>query len=410
MDSGLVAMTASRAFAVVGLALAVAGAVGAIIVRVATQAPFLPVTFGFGQAAMVAFITMGLSWASIGAFLVIRRPENAVGSVMVVAGAGYALSMLFLALTFAFAADGTAQGRHLAELAGWTTVLCTQFGAAVFLIGFIFPTGRAQSPRWASLVRLSWPFMILFGAALLLQPGSLHLFPTLENPFGLGPDFRAGASVSPLIGLFSMVLAPCVVLSLAFRYRTASHTERQQLKWFGLALVIALSGVGFSAIGAGLANRTPDEVGLTVYGFAAAGVPVAIAIAILRHRLYDIDRIISRTLSYGAVTAVLAIVFGLVGGGLGIVLGSLAEGQTIAVAGSTLLVVALFGPLRRRARTVVDRRFDRSNYDASVTVQAMTARLRDDVDIDRVEADVLVVLDQTFHPTKASMWIRGGSR
>jgi hypothetical protein len=110
------------------------------------------------------------------------------------------------------------------------------------------------------------------------------------------------------------------------------------------------------------------------------------------------------------ITAVLAGVFGLAVLSLGIVLGSLGQGQTIAVAGSTLLVAALFGPLRRRAQTIVDRRFDRARYDASLTVQAMTDRLRDDVDIDRVEADVLGVVDRTFHPATASVWLRGASR
>src|SRR6185436_18159900 len=107
---------------------------------------------------------------------------------------------------------------------------------------------------------------------------------------------------------------------------------------------------------------------------------------------------------------VLALVFAVAGGGLGIVLGSLAEGQTIAVAGSTLIVVALFGPLRRRAQTLVDRRFDRSSYDASLTVEAMTERLRDDVDLARVESDVLGVVDRTFHPSSAGVWLRGTSR
>jgi hypothetical protein len=403
-------MTLWRTFAIAGLTLAMAGAVGAIVVRIVAPVPFLPVTFGFGPAAMIAFLAMALSWALVGAFLVIRRPENAVGRVMIVSGTGYALAMFFLAVTFAFAAEGTTRGQRQAEVAGWITVLCTQFGSFAFIVAFIFPTGRAQSPRWASLVRLSWPGILVVSAALLLQPGALHLFPTLQNPFGVGPDFRAGQPVSPLVGLFAVTLAPAVTISLATRYRAASHTERQQLKWFALALVLALAGVGSSAMGPGPATQTPSEIGLTVFGFAAAGVPVAIGIAILRYRLYDIDRIISRTLSYGAVTAVLALVFGLVGGGLGIVLGSLAEGQTIAVAGSTLLVVALFGPLRRRAQTIVDRRFDRSSYDASLTVEAMTERLRDDVDLARVEADVLGVVERTFHPVTAGVWLRGVSR
>jgi divalent metal cation (Fe/Co/Zn/Cd) transporter len=210
--------------------------------------------------------------------------------------------------------------------------------------------------------------------------------------------------------LFAVILVPLFALSLVARYRLAGHTERQQLKWLFLALALSAVGLGLASYGAVLVNQPPDQLGLSVYAFAAAGVPVAIAIAILRHNLYDIDRLISRTIGYAAITAVLAGVFWLVALSLGIVLGSLGEGQTIAVAGSTLLVAALFGPLRRRAQTIVDRRFDRSSYDAALTVQAMTARLRDDVDIDNVEADILGVLDRTFHPTSTSMWLRGVSR
>jgi hypothetical protein len=403
-------MTGSRAFAIVGLALAIFGAVGATMVRVATQAPFLPVTFGFGQTAMASFMLLGLSWASIGAFLVIRRPDNAVGAVMVIAGAGYALSMLFLALTFAFAAEGTAEGLRLAELAAWTTVLCTQFGAAAFVVGFLFPTGRAQSPRWAAIVRLSWPFLMVFSVALLLQPGSLHLFPTLQNPFGVGPDLRGGTSVSPLIGLFSALLAPSLVLSLAHRFQMAGRTERQQLKWFGLALVIALAGVGFSAVWALVANRPPNEVGLTVYGFAAAGVPVAIAIAILRHHLYDIDRIVSRTIAYALVSAILGIVVGGVIVLLSTALAAYTEGHTIAVAASTLIAFAAFQPVLRRVRAEVDRRFDRARYDAERTVAQFADRLRDQIDLADLSSDLDATIHKAIAPRSFGIWLRDVER
>ena len=172
---------------------------------------------------------------------------------------------------------------------------------------------------------------------------------------------------------------------------------------------MTIAGVAVAAVGA-LVSEQPPEAGLVVFGFAGALVPVAIGIAILRHHLYDIDRLISRSLGYAIVTGVLAAVFAVTAIGLSTVLGSFAQGQSLAVAASTLLVLALFGPLRRRAQSAVDRRFDRAGYDATLTVQALTARLRADVDIDRVQADVLGVVDQTFHPTNASVWLRGPSR
>ena len=403
-------MTGSRALAFGGLAAAVFGAVGCIVVRLVTQAPFLPVTFGFGSVAMVGFIVMGLSWASIGAYLMIRRPENAVGSVIVVAGAGYSLSMFFLALTLAFAARATAEGLRLAELAGRTTVLCTQIGAAAFLIGFIFPTGRAQSARWARFVRLAWPCMLLFGVALLLQPGSLHLFPTLTNPFGVGPDFRGDAPISPLTGLFAACVGLPLTLSLASRYRMASRIERQQLKWFGLALVIALFGVSVSALGALVTNRTPDEIGLTVFGFAAAGVPVAIAIAILRNHLYDIDRLISRTIAYAVVSTVLGLVVGGVIVLVSTALASYAQGQTIAVAASTMVAFAAFQPVLRRVRGAVDRRFNRAHYDTERTIAQFGDRLRDEIDLAALSANLDATIHEAIAPRSFGIWLRESRR
>jgi MFS family permease len=351
-------------------------------------------------------MTMGLSWASIGAFVVIRRPENPIGRIMVVFGAAYALSMLSGALTLAFVAEGTADGRRLAGLAGWVTVLFTTTGALEFLIGLIFPTGRVQGPRWAWALRLYCLMMVVFAAVILFQPGPLHLFPSQQNPFGFGPDLRAGQPISPVFAVVGAILAPLFAFSLISRYRNACHTERQQLKWLFLALGASGLGLGLIWYGAVLVDRKPDGLGLTVYAFAAAGVPVAIAIAILRHNLYDIDRLISRSLGYALVTGMLAAVFAATAIGLSTVLGSLAQGESLAVAASTLVVLALFGPLRRRAQSAIDRRFDRASYDASRTVQALTARLRDDVDIDRVQADVLGVVEQTFHPAFAGLWLR----
>jgi hypothetical protein len=399
-------VTAWRTFAIASLSLAIAGTVGAIVVRLVTRAPFLPVTFGFGPTTMIAFLVMALSWASIGAFLVIRRPENAVGRLMVLSGTGYSLSMFFVAVTFALAADRTAQAQHLAEVTGWITVMFTQVGSLAFLVALIFPTGRGHSPFWASIVRLSYPGILLVSSLLLLQPGPLHLFLTLQNPIGVGPDIRAGQQVSPLVALFAVTLAPAITISLASRYRAAGHTERQQLKWFALALVLSLCGVGFSAWGAGLGTGTSDEIGLTVFGFAAAGVPVAIAIAILRHHLYDIDRILSRTISYAIVSAVLAVVFGGVIVVLSAAFASFADGQTIAVAASTLTAFVAFQPVLRRVRGNVDRRFDRARYDAEQTVAWFSARLRDDVDIATVTTDLCSTVQGAVNPSSLGLWIR----
>ena len=403
-------MTAPRAFAIVGLGLAIAAAVGTALVRYVAPVPFITTAFGFGGVVMVGFLIAGLSWASIGALLVFRRPGNAVGWFMVLVGVGYALSQLSVSLTSAFAAEGTAHGLRLAQIAGWATVLLQLVGVLQVAIGFLFPSGHVQSRGWARFMRLFWVFAIVFTAVSLTQPGPLQLIPALQNPFGFGPDLRGGRPMAPIFSLLTVIIFVSLGVSMVSRYRSAGRVERHQLKWFVLASGLSAIGLAIATSEAIFRDRPGDATGLTVYVFGGALVPLAIGIAILRHHLYDIDRIISRTISYAATTAVLASVFGLAALSLGIVLGSVGDGQTLAVAGSTLLVAALFGPLRRRAQTIVDRRFDRSGYDASLTVQAMTDRLRDDVDIDRVEADVLGVVDRTFHPTKAGMWLRGASR
>ena len=397
----------ARPYAVIGWVTALAGAVGTIALRIADPAPLVPGVFGFGPTALVGLELLGVTFASVGALLVVRRPENAVGWSMVLIGVGYALGGLSAAITGSAVADGPA-GAEAAGLAGWFTVFFTTIGGLVFGLGFIFPTGRGHTPGWDRFLRIgAVTFPITFVFLFLIRPGSLHLYTDIDNPFGIGPDLRPlfGPNVSQGVSMWVGVLVPILVLAMVSRYRMADAVGRQQLKWFALAQLVTIGGVGVAALGAVLSNE-PPEAGLVVFGFAGALVPVAIGIAILRHGLYDIDRLISRTLAYGAVTTVLAGVFWVAALLLGVVLSEVGEGQTIAVAGSTLLVAALFGPLRRRAQAIVDRRFDRARYDAALTIQTMTARLRDDVDLGRVEADVLGVVDRTFHPASAGLWLR----
>jgi hypothetical protein len=397
----------ARPYAIAGWLAALVGAAGAITLRIVDPVPMLPDALGFSDLALVGFEFLGVMFASVGALLVVRRPENAVGWLMVLVGAGNALAGLTGAVASSAVADGPA-GAGTAGLAGWLTVLFVMIGALVIGLGFIFPTGRGHTPGWQRLNRIGAVlFMSMLVIFILFRPGPLQVFASIENPFGFGPDVRSvlGAQVSTLVAGSGLVFVPFLVLSIVSRYRMSDRVGRQQLKWFVLALLVTQGGIAVAVIGA-LITHEPPAAGLVVFGFGGALVPIAIGIAILRHRLYDIDRIVSRTIGYASVTAVLAALFGVAAASLGIILGSLAEGQTIAVAGSTLLVVALFGPLRRRAQKIVDRRFDRASYDASLTVHAMSVRLREDVDLDRVEADVLGVVDRTFHPTRASVWLR----
>jgi hypothetical protein len=195
------------------------------------------------------------------------------------------------------------------------------------------------------------------------------------------------------------------VASLVLRFRTARGVERQQLKWLAYAAVLVLAGFVAADLARMLGASSYVVSFLQVIPLVA--IPVAIAVAMLRYRLYDIDRIINRTLVYGLLTATLGLAYA---GGV-LVLGQLFGGirqhpPSWAVAGATLAVAALFQPARRRIQAVVDRRFNRRRYDAAKTIQAFSARLRQQIDLDTLTAELLAVVDQTMQPTRVSLWLR----
>ena len=405
-------MTGARAFAITGLGLAIFGAVGTAVVRIVAPAPFIG-GFGFGPAAMAGYVIAGLTWASIGALLVVRRRENAVGWLMVVVGVGYALSQFSVSLAFAFAAEGTVQGDRLAQIAGWVTIMLQLVTILQFAIAFLFPTGRPQSPGWARFMGLFWAFTILFVVTSLTQPGSLQLIPALQNPFGFGPDLRGDRPIAPLLAVITLVVFASLGLSMVSRYRSAGRVERQQLKWFVLASGLSAIALGIVSWEGIIMNRPDNTIGLTVYVFAGAVAPVAIGIAILRYHLFDIDRIVSRTLAYAVITGVLAVVF------LGITLllallatfaqdlVPFASGRTLAVALATLVAFALFQPVRHRVQDVVDRRFDRARYDGQRLADAFAGRIRDEVDIAAVTTDLDATVRAAVRPTTLGLWMRG---
>jgi hypothetical protein len=197
------------------------------------------------------------------------------------------------------------------------------------------------------------------------------------------------------------------VVSLVVRFRRATGVERQQLKWFaygvGLLLLIAATGPITDAAG--------PVAGALVFPVLVSGVPVAIGVAVLRYRLYDIDRLINRTLVYGLLTALLAGVYG----GVVLILGQLFGGigdrpPSWAVAGATLAAAALFQPARHRIQAAVDRRFNRRRYNTAQTIHAFSTRLRDQIELDTLTVELLAVVDQTVEPTQVSLWLRPASK
>jgi hypothetical protein len=241
-------------------------------------------------------------------------------------------------------------------------------------------------------------------ADLVVGDDDLGKHHVITNPIGIAGIENPEESTVGVALLGLMTLSALVAfVSLVLRFRRSRGEERQQLKWFTYAgALVPLTW---------LADVLPAPVGDMVSAAPIVFLPAAAGIAILRYRLYDIDRLINRTLVYGLLTALLAGVYA----GLVLVLGQLFGGvgkdpPSWVVAGATLAVAALFQPTRRRIQAVVDRRFNRRKYDAAKTVEAFSVRLRDEVDLDALAAELLAVVDQTMQPTTASLWLRQSAK
>jgi MFS family permease len=207
-------------------------------------------------------------------------------------------------------------------------------------------------------------------------------------------------------GLVALVIAAAAPF---LRFRRAGYQQRQQLKWVAFTVAVSVLSV---LVGLGLGQLFPGVLVIVLLGLlglfgVVVGLPVAVGVAILRHRLYDIDRVINRTLVYGLLTALLAGIYAGVVLGLGQLFGGIGEqAPSWAVAGATLAVAALFQPARRRIQAIVDRRFNRRKYNAAKTVEAFSTRLRDEVDLDTLSTELLAVVDDTMQPARASLWLR----
>ena len=271
----------------------------------------------------------------------------------------------------------------------------------------LFPDGRLPSRRWRVVAWLSAAALISISVLYAFYPGPLDEAPNVTNPLGIE---SAGSALEFVYTWDLLLLTPCFAasaLSMVLRFRRSTGEVRQQIKWFAAAAVLqtmAFSFYFFYLVVSSRVRVVEDFVALTI-----AGLPVAVGIAILRHRLYDIDVIINRALVYGALTVSLALVyFGSV-----VVLQRTfvfltGSGSQLVIVASTLAIAALFSPLRRRIQALVDRRFYRGKYDAAKTLEAFSAKLRDETDLGSLNDDVVAVVSETMQPEHASLWLRSG--
>ncbi len=379
----------------------------AVAIEIATHDTPVPSSWGFRGASEV----FGVSSATIGLIVASRRPDNLNGWLFCAIGLLFSLEAALNEYVIAgvLAVPG---GLPFAAALSWTLtwLWLPPFAIAVIFLPLHFPTGHLLTPRWLWVRRFSIVAVVVFGTALAFDPGPIVQARFVDNPLGwtaLEPQVFGVLVVGPVAALFGIAIG-LAVASLIVRFRRATGDARLQIKWFALAVLIAGTTFGVYMTVSLLTQSTTTVKALELLVIAALlGVPIAAGLAILRYRLYDIDRIVSRTISYGILTAFLVAVFLAVNLALQAALSSVTSSNSLAIAASTLLAAALFTPVRQRVQRRVDRRFDRARFDAERTADAFAERLRDQVDIATVISELEATVGGSMRPSALGLWLRG---
>jgi hypothetical protein len=353
------------------------------------------------SASSIPMVAAAGSAVTVGAVLASRRHRHPVGWLLL----GLGLSLTVQGFTFSYTRYGlVARPGALPAaryLAGFNNGMVIMWLSCAGFVLLLTPTGSLPSPRWRWWARIAAAAAAVWLLGSIIDPAPLYPeYPAIGNPLAVPALF------GPLVALPAAALVVLVALvvgagSLVLRFRRARGVERQQLRWLAWGATLAAAALVVAIAGLFL----DDDFTLLnlALGVCAALLPLATGAAILRYRLYDLDRIISRTLAYGLVTVLLGL------GYAGVVLGLgrlLPQGSGLAVAAATLAVAAVFQPVRRRIQELVDRRFNRRRHDAAQTIAAFSTRLRDQVDLDTLTGELLAVVHQTIQPTQASLWLR----
>jgi hypothetical protein len=345
-----------------------------------------------------------LSFSTMGAVIASRRPDSLIGWLFCAIGfvGGVRLvSTEYPAYLLVANAGLKPGGEVLSWIACWLWV--PDIGLFLFL-AFLFPNGRLPSTRWRPLAWLIGVVVLIGTVAAALSPGPIRGLEPIENPLGL----KGVPAVALLTEALLYALGLVVAASMLVRLRRSRGVERQQIKWFAYAgVLLATSTVITYVLSEASSLRWLGWVAFVPAMVGDAGLPVAVGIAVSRYRLYEIDTLINRTLVYGTLTAVLALVyFGSI-----VVLQRLfvlltGQRSTLAIVASTLLIAALFTPSRRRTQGFIDRRFYRKKYDARKTLEAFSAQFRDETDLEALNSDLVGVVRETMQPAHVSLWLR----
>ncbi len=388
--------------AVMGLLIEI-GAI-ALPISLAARTPIPPL-----DGNTLGGYALGATFPIVGWVIASRRPQNAIGWIFLAIGISQGLAQLTQAYDFASYGPGTTP-LPLAAEASWVGVWAWMPGYVLLLSlsVLLFPNGHPPTARWRPVAWLAW-----LSLAIMVIPMAVATWPfrgatlAAANAGTAGPPDIPGLRLAVAMESAGLLLASATALAsvvgLIVRFRRSRGLERQQLKWFTFAGAIEIGFIASSPF-VSVGQAGSPTVLLTV--LVAPLLPVAAAIAILRHRLLDIDLVIKRTISYAVLTVLLVGVE--IGGVLALqaLLSSVTREQTYAVAATTLGVAALFQPARRRIQGWVDRRFDRGRYNATRIVDGFGARLRGRLDLDRVQAELRLTAASALHPTAAGIWLR----
>ncbi len=376
------------------------------------DAPAMQSSSDWGTASALGSLVIFLPFLAfplVGALVASRRPRNPIGWICLTAG----LFWMQIFLEDSLPAGSGPYPVTIDALTQWMWI--PPVGLLGIYMILLFPDGRLPSRRWRPLAWLSGVVMVLASVVITISPGDLPGHPGVRNPFGLEGHPMVAQWLPGVIALLPVCILASA-FSLVWRYRHSGGEVRQQIKWVafaasfvGLVYGITLVGGLFLAPDALTTEESPLWMALlqnTVL-MSYAGVPIAVGVAILRYRLYDIDVVINRALVYGSLTATLVLVYvasvASLQAGLRVLTG---QESTLAIVASTLGIAALFNPLRRRVQGLVDRSFYRKKYDAAKTLAAFNARLRNETDLDALSKDLVGVASATMQPEHASVWLR----
>jgi hypothetical protein len=354
-------------------------------------------------ALTVLLRAMALAYPTVGAFIVSRRPSNPIGWILCFTGLLTGVRAVAVAYTYFGVAgrpDPLPGVEYAAWVGSWIGIPGVLLAAVLLLV--VFPDGRLLDRAWWAVVGMAVCGAVLLALMLALEPGQWIVIRSVGNPFEVSKSVFSDV-IRPLGGLGFILLIVglvCGGVSLLIRADKGSRVERQQIKWLALFATLMAVGLGFAGTGTWL-----FFVGIAAFNC----FPIGVGIAVMRYRLLDIDLVVNRTLVYGSLTTILASVY--FGGvtatqALFRTLTNQQELPQLAVVASTLLIAALFNPLRHRIQSFIDRRFYRSKYDARKTLEAFSTKLREETDLEALNEDLVGVVRETMQPAHVSLWLR----